>query len=148
VFVRTDAMPADFADIQVSGIEWTFTDAQRAIVEELRSASTSATVRGIADAVDVTKEHVRQTLDRLEGMDAVQAFEGGGAHGATLYADDGLPNAGVLDVGDIANDVVLGTYTWSLAIRDPAPAVDALPTEASTDDQGDTAVWDWRSASD
>ncbi|MFC6973630.1 hypothetical protein ACFQL1_01460 [Halomicroarcula sp. GCM10025709] len=35
VFVRTDAMPTDFADVQVSGIEWTFTDAQRAIVEEL-----------------------------------------------------------------------------------------------------------------
>lgn len=148
VFVRTDAMPADFADVQVSGIEWTFTDAQRAIVEELRSSTTSKTAREIAEAVGVTKEHVRQTLHRLEGMDVVQAFEGGGAHGATLYADDGLPNAGVVDLGETANDAVLDTYTWSLAIRDTAPAVDAPTTGASTDDQGDTAVWDWRSASD
>jgi len=78
----------------------------------------------------------------------VQAFEGGGAHGATLYADDGVPSAGVVDLADIANDAVLDSYTWSLAIRDPEPAVDTLSTGASTDDQGDTAVWDWRSPSD
>ncbi|MBX0350367.1 hypothetical protein EGH26_19450 [Halomicroarcula pellucida] len=148
VFVRTDAMPADFADVQVSGIEWTFTDVQRDIVETLRSSTTSMTAREVAADVGVTKEHVRQTLDRLEGMDSVQAFEGGGAHGATLYADDGLPNAGVVDLGNTANDAVLDTYTWSLAIRDPAPSVDALTTGSSTDDQPATSVWDWRNTSD
>jgi len=148
VFVRTDAMPTDFADVQVSGIEWTFTDAQRAIVEELRSSTTSRTAREIADAVGVTKEHVRQTLDRLEGMDAVQALEGAGAHGATVYADDGLPSTGVVDLGETANGDVLDTYTWSLAIRDPGPAELPSPTGSSTDDQADRSVWDWQSASD
>ncbi|MFC6973631.1 hypothetical protein ACFQL1_01465 [Halomicroarcula sp. GCM10025709] len=81
-------------------------------------------------------------------MDAVQALEEAGAHGATLYADDGLPATGVVDLGETANDAVLDTYTWSLAIRDPDPAVDALTTGTSTDDQDDTAVWDWRSVSD
>ncbi|WP_227015583.1 GntR family transcriptional regulator [Haloarcula sp. JP-L23] len=148
VFVRADAMPTDFADVQVSGIEWTFTDVQRDIVATLRSSTTSMTAREIADDVGVTKEHVRQTLNRLEGMDAVQAFEGGGVHGATLYADDGLPNAGVVDLGETANDSVLDTYTWSLAIRGPAPAVDALTTGSSTDDQPESSVWDWRNTSD
>jgi len=147
VFVRTDAMPTDFADVQVSGIEWTFTDAQRAIVEELRSSTSSQTAREISDAVDVSKEHVRQTLDRLEGMDAVQALEGAGAHGATLYADDGLPTTGVVDL-ETANGDVLDTYTWSLAIRDPGPAETPTPMGASTNDQADRSVWDWQNASD
>lgn len=37
VFVRTDATPPGFADLQVPGVEWLPTDRQRAIVAELRS---------------------------------------------------------------------------------------------------------------
>jgi hypothetical protein len=82
-------------------------------------------------------------------MGAVQAFAGAGEHGATLYADDGLPNAGVADLSSkTANNYVLDTYTWSLAIRDPAPLNEVTTTSDTVDDETDTAVWDWRTGSD
>jgi hypothetical protein len=147
VFVRTDAAPEGFVDVEVAGVEWTFTDLQREIVDELRAATGATTVREIAEAVGCSKAHVRDTLERLaaEDVDAVQALEDGGDHGATTYADNGLPNAGVVDA-DIANAPLSGsTSRWSLAIRDP-----------DRDDHGDThggdtassSEWDWRTATD
>ena len=147
VFVRTDAMPVDFADVQVPGIQWTFSDRQRAIVDELREATGQLTAREISDAVNVSKEHVRQTLHRLIEEDVVQALENG-PNGATLYADDGVPTAGVVDSETITNDGVQDTYTWSLAIRDPAPAVEGAPITVDDADGGDTTVWDWRAPPD
>ncbi|WP_436933673.1 hypothetical protein [Halovenus marina] len=145
VFVRTDAMPADFADVQVDGIEWVFSDKQRAIVDELRSSKTSKTAREIADATGLSKEHVRQTLERLEALGAVDALAGMGEHGATVYSDDGLPNTGVVDLGETTNDHVQDPYTWSLAIHDPAPTLDA---DNTPDAQVEGEVWDWQSATD
>jgi len=144
VFVRTDAMPTDFADVQVDGVEWTFTETQRAIVATLRESVTSLSAREVADDVDVSKEHVRGTLQRLVDLGAVQALNDAGDHGATLYADDGLPTTGVADL-ETTNDHVLDTYTWSLAIRDPAPTPDAEAVDTDTDDG---VVWDWRTATD
>ncbi|WP_232703507.1 hypothetical protein [Halobacterium wangiae] len=150
VFVRTDAMPRGFADLQVSGIQWTFTDTQREIVEELRDSHSSKSARELADVVGCSKEHVRNTLSRLHDLDAVQALEGQDEHGATLYADDGLPTSGVADLSpDTANNGVWEFYTASLAIRDPvAPAT---PMNAGEDASGSAAesestVWDWETA--
>lgn len=61
-------------------------------------------------------------LDESEngGRGGVQALPEQGEHGATLYATDGVPTSGVADLeGVTANDPVWGSYTWSLAIRDP-----------------------------
>ncbi|WP_435175612.1 hypothetical protein [Halorussus sp. AFM4] len=149
VFVRTDAMPTNFADVQVSGVEWVYTDTQRAIVEELRDATGSVTAREVADAVGCSKEHVRKTFRRLEERDVLQAFEGAGPNGATLYAEEGCPNSGMVDVSpSTANSNVWGSYTWSLAIREPATPVQTESEHTSAGTTGKTEVWDWQSTSD
>jgi coenzyme F420-reducing hydrogenase beta subunit len=38
VYVRTDALPEDFADVQVPGVVWTYSPKQRAVVQVLRAA--------------------------------------------------------------------------------------------------------------
>ena len=150
VYVRTDAMPAGFADVQVSGVEWTFSDLQSRIVDELRSATGAVTARELADAVDCSKEHARQVLERLADQGSVQAFAGG-PNGAVLYADDGTPHGGVVDLeadDAIANSHVQDPYTWSLAIRDPTPTGEVLSTGATADQERETTVWDWRAGPD
>ena len=144
VFVRTDAAPTGFVDVEVPGVDWTFTELQREIVTELRDAPGHRTAREIAEAVGCSKEHVRQTLDRLEDRDVVQALHSAAEHGASTYADDGLPNAGVVGAAETTNDPLSGTTnTWSLAIRDPLRPDDA---DASADVTASTQVWDWESA--
>ncbi|WP_216824801.1 hypothetical protein [Salinigranum rubrum] len=140
VFVRTDAMPTDFADVQVDGVQWTFTDTQRAIVEALRAAGARPSTRELADEVGCSKEHARRTLRRLEELGAVQAFEGVGSHGATLYADSGLPNSGVVDL-ETANAHVLESYTWSLAISDPPLPTREPTTATAADEDRPPTIW-------
>jgi len=84
VFVRTDAMPAGFADLQVPGVEWVPTETQCDIIETLRgqAGSTSADV---ADDVGCSKEHVRKTLTELHDRGVVDVHEGSGEHGAHVY---------------------------------------------------------------
>jgi hypothetical protein len=145
VFVRTDAAPEGFVDVQVPGVEWAFTELQREIVRECRGAAGAVTTREISEAVDCSKEHVRQTLERLAELDVVQAIAEDGPEGATLYADDGLPNEGVVDVAESPTGPYETTNRWSLAIR-----------ERRRDDHGDTqggdtttsSVWGWQSATD
>jgi hypothetical protein len=149
VFVRTDAMPTGFADVQVSGVEWVYTQTQRELVEELREATGTVTAREVADEVDCSKEHVRTTFARLQERDLLQAFEGGGPNGATLYADDGTPNAGMVDVQpSTTNNDVWGSYTASLAIQDPVTPESVADESSSGQTDGRTEVWDWQSTSD
>ena len=146
VFLRTDAAPTGFVDVEVPGVEWTYSDLQREIVDELRSDHGASTAREIGDSVACSKEHVRQTLKRLEQEDVVQAIRGEGGHGATLYADDGTPNSGVVDVDEIANDPLLeSTSRWSLAIRDPDHRDRG---GAPGGDDSMSSEWDWESATD
>jgi hypothetical protein len=159
VYVRTDAAPAGFVDVQVPDVAWTFADLQSDIVEELRSAERPQTARAIATAVGCSKEHVRQTLERLRHRDEddtresyVQAFERAGDHGATLYADDGVPNAGVAELPDVslesANDHVLTPITWSLAIRPPGTVGDGDDGRNGGGLTPLTGAGDWRAAGD
>jgi hypothetical protein len=132
VFVRTDALPPGFADIQTPGVVWSYGEKQDRIVETLREASEPKSAQEIADAADCSKEHVRQTLRRLEHddrVDDVQALEGAGDHGATLYATEGVPTSGVVDLdAGVTNAPVWDSYTWQLAVRDP----DEVTTSADT----------------
>jgi len=148
VFVRTDAMPPGFADIQVPGVEWCFTDTQRAIVETLRESTTSRTTREVAEEVGCSKEHVRSTLRRLEEQGSVDAFERSGTHGATLYADSGLPTSGAVDLGaeESANSPVLDSYTWALAVSDPAAGGEGDLTETVGGSTAESTIWDWEKA--
>ncbi|MFT4930267.1 MAG: DNA-binding transcriptional ArsR family regulator [Natronomonas sp.] len=133
VFVRTDAMPPGFADIQVPGVAWTYSDKQERIVEVLREADRQLTAREIGSRTDVSKRHVQRTLKRLVEHDVVDALDGRGPNGATLYSDAGVPTSGVVDVrgedGEVATGVVLGSYTWAVAVDAPTTG----------DEGGDTA---------
>ncbi|WP_265112301.1 hypothetical protein [Halosolutus halophilus] len=152
VFIRTDAMPAGFADVQVPGVEWVFTDLQEEIVEELRSSARSKSAREIAEAVGCSKEHVRQTLERLAddevGEPAIHVAEGAGSHGATLYSDSGLPSVGFVDIQEPPTPPYGNSSRWALAIRTPADGGD-VDREVTEADSGDThpSIWP-RSASD
>lgn len=150
VFVRTDALPLDFADVQVPGVEWLFGDVQQAIVEQLRSIPGMKTARELADAVGCSKEHVRSTLKRLVDRDAVQAVDASGPHGATLFGDAGVAPSGVVEVtpDEIANGPVWGSYTWALAIRDPTER-DIGPTGGGIGSSPRSGqVWNWRDVTD
>jgi hypothetical protein len=125
VFVRTDAAPPGFLDMQVPGVEWVATDTQREIIEALRDR-TSATTRELAEAVECSKEHARQTLKRLRENDVLSVRENAGDHGAHLYkvlAGRDSPASGKVDLSppaesgeETTNDPVYSYYTWSLAV--------------------------------
>jgi len=144
VFVRTDAMPAGFADVQTPGVVWTYGQAQDRIVEVLREATDPLSARDLADRADCSKEHVRQTMRRLENEDGehdVHAFESAGEHGATLYAATGLPNSGVVDI-ESPTEAYGSTYTWGLAIRDPSPPAAAVTQPDRVDTTNRPTIWE------
>lgn len=122
VFVRTDAIPAGFADVQVAGVEWVYTAKQERVVKALREHEQPATVRDLVEETGVSKSHVHRALNRLVDHGTVQAFERAGPNGATLYADDGTPNSGVVDLtaedGETVPGPVLDSYTWAGTVRD------------------------------
>ncbi|WP_238709284.1 hypothetical protein [Natronorubrum halophilum] len=146
VFVRTDAMPTGFADVQTPGVEWVFTDLQEEIVDELRSSDRSRTAREISEAVGCTKEHVRQTLERLSdnefGEPAVHVSEGVGPHGATLYSGSGLPSVGFVDLHESPTNPYGDSSRWALAIRDP-DARDDVDQRVNDGSSGDTRPTIW-----
>lgn len=152
VFVRTDAIPAGFADVQVPGVEWVWTDLQEAIVDELRSDSSPKTAREIADAVGCSKEHVRKTLERLadpdQGEASVQVASAAGEHGATLYSETGLPNSGVVDIHESPTVAYRDTSRWTLAIRDPTHHQMGAQGGESNSSGQQAGVWDWKAGPD
>jgi len=141
VYVRTDAAPPGFVDVQTPGVEWTFTELQRDIIAELRDATGALTTREIANAVDCSKEHVRQTLTRLreetDGDPPVQLLEDVGPEGATLYAENGLPNSGVVSTNESPTAAYGTTSTWSLAIRQPTPDSEEVTSTTTPDEDTD-----------
>ncbi|TQQ81836.1 PriCT-2 domain-containing protein [Halonotius roseus] len=131
VFVRTDAVPDGYLDLTVPGVEWIATDRQREIIGELRRRPT-ATTREIADATGNSKEHVRQTLERLEEADLVECREHAGDHGAHIYrALAGLGEGDLVELTPTTNDGVCNSYTWSLAVSRPETEFRARTTTAT-----------------
>jgi hypothetical protein len=143
VFVRTDAMPPGFADVQAPGVAWTYSEKQDRVVETLREADTRLSARDVARRADVSKRHARRTLNQLAEDDVVHAHEGAGEQGATLYAEDGTPTTGVADLSGGGARSGQGTYggvsTWSVRTSDPTSArggdkdVTTDPTTATPD---------------
>jgi hypothetical protein len=135
VFVRTDALPVGFADLQVPGVEWVATDVQQGIITELRDRQ-QATAAELAEATGASKRHVAKTLARLSEAGNVSANEGAGAHGATVYSSDDAAASGVVDLGaaEITNGSVWGSYTWSFAIRSvPVSSSPSIPGEVASE---------------
>lgn len=144
VFVRTDAMPVAFADVQAPGVEWVFADKQRQVVEAVRERDEPTSAQSLAQETDASKQHVQQTLKRLADDGVLQRYEGQGDWGADLYANDGLPNDGVVsaDAG-IVNDPSRGVQ-YVVAIEN----VEDSPSQRATDPAGgqqgessDTGRW-------
>jgi hypothetical protein len=150
VFVRTDAMPPGFADVQVPGVAWTYSDKQDRIVEILRESSTSCTAQEITTEADVSKRHAQRTLERLADHDVVDALKREGPNGATLYSDAGVPTTGIVDVtnedGEVATSLVWGSYTWAVAVRDPVTGESGGDTASSGIESESSDVWRWRTA--
>lgn len=143
VFVRTDAAPPGFLDMQVPGVEWLATDQQREIVKELQDRP-HATARELADATDSSKEHVRETLERLREDDVVSRREHAGAHGAHLYrALGGLTGGGSVDLdpdSETTSDDVSGIHTWSLAVSPVTASGSVTRTSTSQSTHSDEGV--------
>ncbi|QLD84637.1 hypothetical protein HWV23_02830 [Natronomonas halophila] len=144
VFVETDALPTGFADVQVPGTIQTWTSMQSDVLEALRNADEPQSARDLAREAGVSKQHAYETLERAAEFDVIDAIQGVGSHGATLYSDDGTPNAGVVDLGDdiVSAAVQDPTYTWALAITDPDhdSTIDYAPDDVATG--GDDAIAD------
>jgi hypothetical protein len=144
VFVRTDAAPPGFLDMQVPGVEWLATDTQTDIIDELRQRS-SATTREIADSVGCSKEHARDTLRRLHDRDIVDVHENAGGHGAHLYRvlagiATNRPGEHVdLSPGsdDTTNDGVCRYSTWALAVSSVTPVRSVTNVGSSTTNPAD-----------
>jgi DNA-binding GntR family transcriptional regulator len=143
-YVHTDATPTGFVDLETPGVEWLPTDLQRDVIDAL-AARPSATVREIADAVECSKEHVRETLQRLEAEDLVGRVSGAGDHGADVYQGDDA-DGGLVDLAfaETTNDRLCNHSRWSLAIWDrhavangPLSGSDGSPTGTTPADGAD-----------
>jgi len=118
VYVRTDATPQGFTDVQVDGVQWSATEKQRTIIETLQS-STKSTAKEIADGLNVTKRHVLKTLNRLRMRGLIECEEGAGSYGADLFRSiDGVTKSAVTKLGPtyITNDASIDSSTWSFVI--------------------------------
>jgi len=153
VFVRTDVLPSHMVDVVVPGVVWTFTDKQREVVDSLRESVEPKRALKVAEEAGVSKESVRRTFNRLAPDDPddtpdgvgsrgyIHAFEKAGKHGATLYADNGMPNNGVADISleeETATSHVWDNYTWSVAIRDPHDPPQHVDSTVETPQQGES----------
>jgi hypothetical protein len=140
VFTMTDAHPPGFADLQAPGVEWLATDLQREIIDEL-AARPSATTRELADAVECSKRHVRETLETLEDEGLVDCRDGAGDHGADIYQADADTDAVVsLGLGEITNDPLKDSIRWSLAVSPPGSVTGRVQPGESTTEAVDEAT--------
>jgi hypothetical protein len=148
VFVHTDAAPEGFVDIETPEVEWLATDLQREILTELSDRPT-ATTREIAETVDCTKEHVRETLARLVEADVATQTEGTGDYGADEFRADGVTDAlAGLGLNETTNDPLLSPNRWSLAISSPATPPLRVQTDGGTDWSLSRRVVGWPDAED
>lgn len=155
VFVRTDAMPAGFADVQVPGVVWAYGDKQQQLAEHLRGHPQPISAKDAAAEIGCSKQHAYKTLKRWAEDGTVQAIPGAGHQGATLYSESGLPTTGVAELGDqVTNPRVWDNRTYQFATCDPTAAHIPSLQPARGDDaivdgnMGDQTTLDWADAVD
>lgn len=147
VFVRTDAVPVGFADVQVPGVEWVYSAQQRRVVKNLRGREDPASAKEIARSTGVSKGHTQRTLKRLAEHSSVQQFEGEGDWGADLYIESGLPNTGTVSLngkdgkGFSKRTTYDDSSTWSVSILDPTPTNTPPKASESSEKAAGGAWW-------
>jgi hypothetical protein len=134
VYLHTDAAPSGFVDIETPGVEWIATDTQRDVIDELTDRE-EATAKEIADAVECSKQHVRDTLSTLEDRGLVARDRGAGYNGADIYRDEDATDV-IVDDGSTANSPLEDFSKWSLAIElrhaGDTPSVDTSAASNAT----------------
>ena len=135
VYVRTDATPTGFTDVQVGGVEWVATQKQAEIIRLLQSDEW-VTAKGIADKIDSTKRHVLKTLKTLRDRGVVDCRKGAGAYGADLYrAITGQTSVHLTEVGpSIKQDCEMDGSMWALVISDADVVTDTTYGESAEPD--------------
>jgi hypothetical protein len=142
VFVRTDAAPPGFLDMQVPGVEWLATDCQQEIINTLTQRE-CATTRELAETVGCSKEHARKTLGRLKKRGIVNVRENAGNHGAHLYrilagiGTNAEAHVNLTPESDTTNDGVCDSYTWSLAVSSVELTGSVMNTDTTMDTPAD-----------
>ncbi|MFC7028531.1 winged helix-turn-helix domain-containing protein [Halomicroarcula sp. GCM10025710] len=118
VYVRTDATPTGFADVQVGGVEWIATRKQVRIVESLQSDDWLS-AKQIAADLDVSKRHVLKTLKKLRDQGVVDCRKGEGPYGADLYRSiTGKTTSHLTDLGpSLSQGCELDGSMWSLIVE-------------------------------
>jgi hypothetical protein len=126
VYVRTNAMPTGFADVQVGGVEWAATQKQAEVIQSLKSDEW-ITAKEIASEIDSTKRHVLKTLRTLRERNILDCRKGEGAYGADLYrAIAGVTTTHLTEIGpSITQDCEMNGSMWNLVIRDADAVTEA-----------------------
>jgi len=129
VYVRTSVAPDHMIDCYVPGVEWVYGDQQRQIVTHLRDAGTT-TAKAVAEAVDCSKQHALDTLNKLCSRGLVTAEDGAGKYGATVWEAGNLPATGTASVQQTTNRDVEDQYyvtVGGLTVVDTADEPVRLP---------------------
>jgi len=138
VFARTDACTDDLVDAKVKDVAWTYGEKQKAVVEYIRETDERQTAReirdGVADRFDdgITKQHVAETLRRVEAYGDARREREAGDNGADVWTWTGdagaLTDTGVLDLSTedanverIVNSDVWSNYTFDFTVCTPKP---------------------------
>ena len=135
VYVRTDAVPTGFTDVQVGGVEWVATQKQGEIIQSLKSDEWM-TAKEIAEKIDSTKRHVLKTLKKLREREILDCEKGAGAYGADLYrAITGVTATHLTEVGpSITLDCEMNGSMWALVISDVDTVMETTYGESAEPD--------------
>ena len=139
VVARTGALSADLPVIGEAQVVETWSDTATAIARRYRRLGGEFTVADVADAVDVSRRHVRRVLTELEEAGYVDRVSSA-AGVATVFAPGDQPGAGEVDLLDRedAVDATAGRgasseyYTWNVRVVDGTPALETSSPPAST----------------
>jgi hypothetical protein len=135
VYVRTDATPTGFADVQVGGVEWVATQKQAEIIQSLKMDEWM-TAKEIAERIDSTKRHVLKTLKTLREREVLDCRKGAGAYGADLYrAMTGVTTTHLTEVGpSITQNCEMNGSMWALVISDVDTVMETTYGESAEPD--------------
>ena len=139
VVARTGALSPDLPVVGEGQVVETWSDTATAIARRYRRLGDRFTVADVADAVDVSRRHVRRVLTELAKAGYVDRVSAGDGV-ATVYAPGDTPGAGEVDLAarEDAVDATAGRdaskeyYTWNVRVAGGETAPEAGSPAPST----------------